>query len=80
MNSETQPDRLFAIVNRRSGRLDGLCPGPARDGSCPQSARGALPCAGSRVVPMTGTDFNGLPFTVATDASGPRCPLAWVDE
>ena len=74
------PDRLFAITGRGAGHLDDLCPGPSADGTCPQAAGNHLPCAGARVIPLTGTDANGLPFSVPSAAHGPGCPLAWVDD
>jgi hypothetical protein len=74
------PDRMIAIVGRPEGHLENLCPGPSAAGTCPQAAGGPLPCAGARVVPLTGTDANGLPFSVPSDQHGPRCPLAWVDD
>jgi hypothetical protein len=81
MNLATDPpDRLFAIVGRREGHFENLCPGPSAAGTCPQATGGPLPCAGARVVPLTGTGANGLPFSVPSDQRGPRCPLAWVDE
>jgi hypothetical protein len=74
------PDRLFAIVSRADGRLQSLCGGPSEDGTCPNADKGMLPCAGTRVVPMAGTDADGLPFSVPAGEHAPRCPLAWVDE
>jgi hypothetical protein len=71
--------RLFAIVSRQDGKLVDLCPGPSPDGRCPRAEAGQVPCAGERVVPLRGTTADGLPFSVAADASGPRCPLDWVD-
>jgi hypothetical protein len=73
-------DRMFAIVGHPEGHLENLCPGPSSAGLCPQAAGGQLPCAGHRVVPLTGAEANGLPFSVSSDQHGPGCPLAWVDE
>jgi hypothetical protein len=73
-------DRLFAIVSRLNGKLVNLCPGPSPDGRCSRAETGQVPCADARVVPLRGTTAVGLPFSVAADATGPRCPLAWVDQ
>lgn len=78
--ADALPDRMFAIVSRPKGHLENLCPGPSVAGTCPRAEGGPLPCAGARVVPLTGTDANGLPFSVPSDQQGPRCPLAWVDD
>jgi hypothetical protein len=72
-------DRLFAIVSRQDGKLVNLCPGPSPDGLCSRAETGQVPCAGARVMPLRGTIAAGLPFSVAADATGPRCPLDWVD-
>jgi hypothetical protein len=78
--ADDSPDRMFAIVSRRGGHLENICPGPSAAGTCPRDGSGPLPCAGARVVPLTGTDANGLPFSVPSGRLGPRCPLAWLDD
>lgn len=78
-NRDDPADRLFAIVSGQDGKLVNLCPGPFQDGDCSRAETGPVPCAGARVVPLRGTVADGLPFSVAVDASAPRCPLEWVD-
>jgi hypothetical protein len=73
-------ERLFAIVGRQHGKLVNLCPGPSPHGRCSRTGAGQLPCAGARVMPLRGTVADGLPFSVAADQPGPRCPLDWVDQ
>ena len=72
------PRRMFGIVGRHTGHLDALCDGPTPDGRCPQTGGGTLPCAGERVIPLSGTVADGLPFSISPAEAGPECPLSWV--
>jgi hypothetical protein len=72
-------DRLFAVVDPRTRHTTGFCAGPRPAGECPRQVAGQpLPCAGHRVIPLSRTQADGLPFMVDAEASG-RCPLAWLD-
>ena len=73
-------DRLFEIIGVQDGKLRNLCPGPSPGGLCSRTEMGPVPCAGARVVPLRGTSADGLPFSVAADQQGPRCPLEWVNQ
>ena len=77
-------DRLFLIVDPISLRLVDLCQGPDSSGKCPSGETRPYSCEGHHVIPLRGTDANGLSFrvTAATvDAADPhRCPMAWIDD
>ena len=77
--TESAADRLFLILDPRSGHVVEICTGPGPDGRCPSFVADQPPlCAGHRVIPLRQTSANGLPFFVAFH-EGDHCPLAWLD-
>jgi len=72
-------EKTFMIVERWSEQPLGICSGPTNTGQCPHAKNGHVPCAGYKVIPLSGTAAHGLPFTV-TGTSGNECPVAWLCE
>jgi hypothetical protein len=72
-------ERTFMIVDRWSEQPLGICSGPTHSGQCPHAKDGQIPCAGRKVIPLSGTAAHGLPFTIMTGPTS-ECPVAWLCE
>jgi hypothetical protein len=69
-------DRRILILDRDTCALVGQCSGPTGYGVCPNVAEGhAVPCAGRRLVPASGTGIEGWRLTIF-EPEGDACPLA----
>ena len=77
MGEEVEEERLFQIVDPETRKLVASCDGPDSRGDCPYRLGSLIPCAGLRVIPLSGTIANGLPFSVQR-REWDGCPLEWL--
>lgn len=71
-------NRVRVVIERSDGRGQLRCHGPVWNGLCAaRPGGGQIPCAGGRILPLSGTWADGTWMEVS-EGAGPACPLAGV--